>query len=420
MRVLMLSWEYPPHIVGGLGRHLTELVPALVSLGVQIDVVTPRWAGGEQVQSSKGLTVHRVDLPDMPTPDFYTRVWQANVRLEQVSGNVCAEGNIELIHNHDWLTAFGAAALKRNFAIPLLATIHATEIGRARGYLVSDEQRAIHGVEWWLTYEAWRLITCSQFMADEVAGSFKVPQGKIDVIPNGVRAERFQRLEGADLSRFRNMYALPGEEIVFYVGRVVHEKGLHVLVEAVPLVLAENPQAKFVVAGTGPLLESLRSRAWQLGVGDKVLFTGFIPDEDRDRLYKVASCAVFPSLYEPFGIVALEAMAARTPVVVTEVGGLKEVVQHGETGVTVYPDNVESLAWGINHTLSRPDWAMQRVENAYQVVLRDYSWDSIAARTVQVYERIQAERSSVKWPSPVAIEQGQPAARAGYPGQCAE
>jgi glycosyltransferase involved in cell wall biosynthesis len=382
---------------------LAELVPALLGLGVEIEVLTPRWAGGDLMQSGAGLTVHRVDPPDMPVSDFYTRARQANVKLEQVGSRLCEEGSIQLIHNHDWLTAFAAAALKRNFAVPLLATIHATEIGRARGYLESDQQRAIHGVEWWLTYEAWRVITCSQFMADEVAGSFKVPQNKIDVIPNGVRAERFQRLEGEELTRFRNMYALPGEQIVFYVGRIVLEKGLHVLVEAVPLVLAENPQAKFVIAGTGPLLESLRSRAWQLGVGDKVLFTGFIPDADRDRLYKVASCAVFPSFYEPFGIVALEAMAARTPVVVTEVGGLREVVQHGETGVTVYPNNVESLAWGINHSLARPDWALQRVENAHKVVLRDYSWDRIAARTVGVYERIQAERVHVKWPPSVTI-----------------
>jgi glycosyltransferase involved in cell wall biosynthesis len=398
MRVLMLSWEYPPHVVGGLGRHVAELVPALVQLGIKIHLVTPRWSGGAAQESNDGLTVHRVAPPDVGMSDFYTRARQTNLKLEDVAGKLGQETPFHLIHNHDWLTAFSSSALKRSLHVSLLSTIHATEMGRARGHLVSDEQRAIHGVEWWLTYEAWRVIACSQFMADEVTGNFKVPPDKIDIIPNGVKADRFQRWEGVNLSRFRSMYALPGEQIVFYVGRIVHEKGLHVLVEAVPYVLAENPRAKFVIAGTGPLLDSLRSRAWQLGVGEKVLFTGFVPDHDRDRLYKVASCAAFPSLYEPFGIVALEAMAAHAPVVVAEVGGLKEVVQHGETGVTVYPDNVESLAWGINHTLARPDWAAQRAENAYQMVLRDYSWHSIAARTIQVYERIEAERAQVSWP----------------------
>ncbi len=397
MRVLVLSWEYPPHVVGGLGRHVAELVPALVKQGVEIDLVSPRWAGGEPLERGEGLTVRRVSPPDVPVSDFYTSAWQTNIKLEEAAAEICRDGDVQVIHNHDWLTAFSAGALKRSFKVPLLATIHATEIGRGRGHLVSDQSRAIHGVEWWLTYEAWRVIACTNFMASEIGDSFKVPSDKIEVIPNGVKVDHFERWEGVDLSRFRSMYALPEEEIVFYVGRIVHEKGLHVLVDAVPRVLAENPQAKFVLAGTGPLLGALRNRAWELGVGEKVLFTGFIADNDRDRLYKVASCAVFPSLYEPFGIVALEAMAAKTPVVVSEVGGLKEVVQHGETGVTVYPDDVASLSWGINHTLARPDLAAQRVKNAYEVVLQEYTWESIAARTVKVYERIVAERAAAKW-----------------------
>lgn len=397
MRVLMLSWEYPPYIVGGLGRHVAEIVPALREEGVELHLVTPRWSGGEPQEESDGLTVYRVDPPDVPKTDFYTGAWQTNIKLEEVGGRLCEEKGIELIHNHDWLTAFSAAALKRNFRIPLLSTIHATEQGRARGHLLTDQQRAIHSVEWWLTYESWRVICCSQFMASEVSSFFKIPLDKIDVIPNGVKADRYSRWDGVDLSRFRSMYALPEEQIVFYVGRIVHEKGLHILVEAVPLVLAENPAAKFVIAGTGQLLSALRHRAWELGVGDKVLFTGFIPDDDRDRLYKVASCAVFPSLYEPFGIVALEAMAAKTPVVVSLVGGLQEVVKHAETGITVYPDNVESLAWGINHTLARPDWAAQRAQNAYKAVLEEYNWQRIAQQTIQVYERIIAERAEAEW-----------------------
>jgi glycogen(starch) synthase len=397
MRVLMLSWEYPPHIVGGLGRHAAEVVPALAAEGIELHLVTPRWSSDEPQEESDGPTIYRVDPPDVPMPDFYTRAWQTNIKLEAVGGTVCEERNIDLIHNHDWLTAFSAAALKRNFRIPLLTTIHATERGRAQGHLATEQQRAIHSVEWWLTYESWRVICCSQFMASEVSSFFKTPLDKIDVIPNGVKADRYALWDGVDLSRFRSMYALRGEQIVFYVGRIVHEKGLHVLVEAVPHVLAENPAAKFVIAGTGSLLDSLRSRAWELGVGDKVLFTGFIPDDDRDRLYKVASCAVFPSLYEPFGIVALEAMAAKAPVVVSLVGGLQEVVKHAETGITVYPDDPGSLAWGINHTLARPEWAAKRAQNAYKAVLEEYNWQHIAQQTVEVYERILAESAKLAW-----------------------
>jgi glycogen(starch) synthase len=397
MRVLMLAWEYPPHVVGGLGRHVAEIAPALAKQGVELCIVTPKWAGGDVTEKSPGLTILRVDPPSVAMPDYYTAVWQTNLKLKEVASRLCQGEDIQLVHNHDWLTVFSAVALKRSFKLPLVSTVHATERGRAHGQLLDSQQRAIHSAEWWLTYESWRVICCSQFMANEVATYFGVPSDKIDVIPNGVNADRFARWEGVDLSLFRSMYALPWEQTVFYVGRIVQEKGLHVLLEAAPRVLVEHPSAKFVIAGTGYSLDSLRSRAWDLGVGEKALFTGYIPDDDRDRLFRISSCAVFPSLYEPFGIVALEAMAARTPVVVSLVGGLQEVVEHAETGITVYPDNPESLAWGINHTLARPDWAAQRAQNAHRMVLEEFNWDRIAQQTIEVYQRVIDERSTAGW-----------------------
>jgi glycogen(starch) synthase len=397
MRVLMLSWEYPPHVVGGLGKHVTELIPALARQGVEVHLLTPRWAGGEPREIAAGITIHRVD-PGTYNDNLYTTAWQTNLALEQYIERLWQEiGGFDLIHAHDWLVAFAASALKRKFRTPLLATIHATEKGRGRGNLWNDLSQAIHSAEWWLTYEAWRIIACSAFMAQEVIHYFNVPSDKVDVVPNGVDLAPFRKYDGVDLSGFRAMYALPEEQIVFNVGRVVYEKGVHVLVEAVPRVLAAHPQAKFVIAGRGDMLDALRRRAWELGVGQKVLFCGYISDEDRNRLYKVAHCAVFPSLYEPFGIVALEAMAARCPVVVSEVGGLREVVRHGETGITVYPDNPASLAWGILHTLQHPEWTATRVENAARVVERDYNWDLIAQQTVAIYQRIIRERAAVIW-----------------------
>jgi glycogen(starch) synthase len=279
----------------------------------------------------------------------------------------------------------------------LLSTIHATERGRGRGHLGSEQARAIHSIEWWLAYESWRIIACSEYMQDEIAGYFYCSSDKIDIIPNGVETSRFDQLEGQDLGRSRNRYALPFEEIVFSVGRVVYEKGLQVLIRAMPIILAQQPAVKVVIAGKGPELDALRSLAWELGVGEKVLLTGFISDEDRDRLFKVSDCAVFPSLYEPFGIVALEAMAAKCPVVVSEVGGLRDVVQHAETGITIYPDNPESLAWGILHTLQHPEWSAARVENAYRVVREEYNWERIARMTADIYRRIIAERAIAIW-----------------------
>ena len=398
MRILMFSWEYPPHVVGGLGKHAAELLPPLGRLpGVELHLVTPRWAGGPLLESLGQATIHRVDPPAIEG-DFYTSAWQTNLRLEEYAHSLWQEsGAFDLVHVHDWLNAFVGAACKRTYDVPLLSTIHATERGRGRGYLNSDQSRAIHHVEWWLTFESWRVIACSGYMKEEIADYFRAPRDKIDVVPNGVETTRFDLLADQDLAHFRNMYALPSEQVIFSVGRVVYEKGLHVLIQALPLILAQNPEAKLVIAGKGPELDSLRSLAWTAGVGEKVLFTGFITDEDRDRLFKVADCAVFPSLYEPFGIVALEAMAAKCPVVVSEVGGLRDVVQHAETGITVYPDDPGSLAWGILHTLQHPTWAAARVENAYTVVREEYNWERIARMTADVYQRVIAERMATNW-----------------------
>ena len=394
----MFSWEYPPYVVGGMGKHTAELIPTMSTLpNLELHLVTPRLGGGEQVEQLGHVTVHRVEPPPVEG-DFYTSAWQTNLRLEDYAHQLCEDsGPFELVHVHDWLVAFAGAAFKRSYGVPLVSTIHATERGRGRGYLASEQARAINHVEWWLTYESWRVIACSEYMRDEVANYFQCPRDKIDVVPNGVDTTRFDEIEGQDLTPFRNVYALPEERIVFSVGRVVFEKGLHILVRAMPLILAQQPSVKVVIAGKGPELESLRSLAWSVGVGEKVLLTGFISDEDRDKLFKIASCAVFPSLYEPFGIVALEAMAAKCPVVVSEVGGLQDVVQHAETGITVYSDDTDSLAWGIVHTLQHPEWSASRVENAYRVVREEYNWERIAQRTDEIYGQVISEAALVDW-----------------------
>ena len=405
----MLSWEYPPHNVGGLGKHVMELVPALARAGVEVHLITPRWLGGageEAVHETVAdpthpepapVTVYRVAPPEVDRADFFTDAWRTNVVIEERGKTLLDGGGYDLIHAHDWLVAFAGVSLKHAYKVPLVATVHATEYGRNRGLPTGGVGRQIHNVEWWLTYEAWRVIVCSQFMAGEMATVFQTPADKLDVVPNGVDTSRFDRLDGVDLTDFRRRYALDSEKIAFYVGRVVHEKGVHLLVEAAPRLLAERPEVKVVIAGTGGSLATGRARAQELGLGDKVLFTGFIPDEDRDRLFKVADVAVFPSLYEPFGIVALEAMAAHLPVVVADVGGLAEVVSHHETGLTVYPDSVESLVWGIRETLDHPDWARARAEAAYRMVRERYNWNAIARGTLDVYRRVAAERRATTW-----------------------
>lgn len=398
MRILMLSFEYPPHIVGGMGKHVADLLPALASSAVDVHLVTPVPPTEAGMETVGGFTVHRVSAPSGPFTDFYQQAWETNKTLYDACQGIRERyGPFDLVHTHDWLTSFAAIQYKQAYKTPLLATIHATERGRGRGNLGSEMACRVNDAEWRLVYEAWRVICCTQYMEREVADYLQAPKNKIDVVPNGVDPRPFQALDGLDLTSLRARYAFAEEKLVFFIGRLVVEKGAEILVRAAPAVLQEMPNVRFVIAGRGPETAHLQQVITKLNLQAHVTMAGFISDDERDKLFKTADCAVFPSLYEPFGIVALEAMAARVPVVVSEVGGLREVVQHGETGITIYPNNPDSCAWGILHTLQNPQWSAMRVANAYQKVLSVYNWQTIAAQTTAVYQRVIAERAQTPW-----------------------
>jgi glycogen(starch) synthase len=397
VRILELTWEYPPHLVGGIASHMAALAPALSELGADVTVVTPRIAGGNLREDHAGLSIYRA-VPPVLAEDLLVNVQQTNVELDRLVESLFDDGHgFDVIHAHDWLVALAAIGLKHRHRIPLVATIHATERGRNRGHLGSPQSHAISNSEWWLSYEAWRVITASEFMAAELHDYFAVPTDKIDIVPNGVETAPFDALETSELTTFRERYARPGERIVFTVGRLVHEKGAQLLIEAVPAVIRRQPDVKFVIAGTGPMLGDLHARTHDLAVENHVEFVGYISNADRNSLFKVADCAVFPSLYEPFGIVALEAMASKCPLVVASTGGLAQVVQNHVTGITVYPGSVESLADGILHVLKYPDWSFARAMRAYRIVAQNYNWREIAEQTYAVLMRVVDYRANVDW-----------------------
>lgn len=390
MRILMLSWEYPPHLIGGLGRHVTDLTDALAQIGVEVHVVTPNLHHADSYElTAQGVHVHRVAVPPVADRTFFPLTQELNGALRHAALDLHRHvGGFDLIHAHDWLVASAAMTLKRFCHTPLLATIHATERGRQQGHLRTDLSFQIDRLERLLTSEALRVIACSHFMAHEIHAAFDTLHEKIDVVPNGVVIRPSPFNSDAERLAFRRRFARDDQPLVFSVGRIVYEKGLHLLVDAWPQVLAQFPQARAVIAGAGVCLDTLQERASSAGLTDFILFTGRISDEERDRLYHVSDAAVFPSLYEPFGIVALEAMAAKCPVVVAHTGGLAEVVKLHETGLTVYPNNVSSLAWGIQHTLAHPEWSQQRAANAFHEVSTRYSWHVIAHTTKNIYERV--------------------------------
>lgn len=393
MHVIMLSWEYPPRVVGGIARHVEDLAKALVRQGVDVDVITCAHDRASEEEDDEGVKVFRVPFQNPSPPDFITWVMQMNLNLLE-RGIERAGMGAHLVHSHDWVVAYSAKVLKHAFNIPLVATIHATEYGRNWG-LHNDLQRYISNVEWWLGFEAWRVICCSEYMRQELSWIFQLPGDKLSVIPNGVEPGRFDVPSGEDLAAFKSQWATPDEKIIFYIGRLVHEKGVHILLDAFSKVLAYRDKTKLVIAGKGPAAPYLKEHAQALGIYNRVFFAGFVDDSTRNRLYKCSDVAVVPSLYEPFGITALEAMASGTPVVVSDVGGLGEVVRHGVTGMKCYAGNPNSLADNILTLLADERLCDGIRANATSDVLTKFNWDIIAEETWKVYDEVyQAYRSS--------------------------
>ena len=396
LRVMMLTWEFPPRIIGGISPHVYYLSRSLAKNGVKVYVVTCDFPGAPQYETLDGVEVYRIDSYKNPSPDFASWVYLMNMNMQKEAASLVKElGGVDIFHAHDWLVANAGIGLKHVFRRPLLATIHSTEYGRRNG-IHSDYERMIHETEAWLTYEAWRVICCSNYMVSHVKWVFGLPEDKLVMIPNGVDAKEYEKSEDIDLNQFRRKFALPEEKIVLFVGRLVYEKGIHILINAVPKVL-EKVNAKFVVVGNGYMQQSLSEHIKNMGLAHKVMFTGFVDDKTLRNLQRCADVSVVPSLFEPFGIVALEAMAAKSPVVVSDTGGLSEIVEHEVTGIKVYPNNPDSLAWGITRVLLDENLANRLRENAYQKVVEKFNWERISQQTKKVYENVLNEYSKTFW-----------------------
>lgn len=395
MKILVLAWEYPPRIIGGIARHVAELYPEIVKLGHEIHLLTVEFGQAPASEIVDGIHIHRV--PIQHSDYFLHWVGNMNHSMGGYGGQLLREeGEFDLIHAHDWLVADAAIALKHHFKKPLVATIHATEYGRHNG-IHNEIQNYIAQKERHLANEAWRVIVCSNYMRHEVERALNMPWDKIDVIYNGIYPEKKKHNHDFDALSFRRRFAKDEEKIIYYVGRMTYEKGISVLINAAPKVLWElGGRGKIIIIGGGNT-DHLKSQAWHLGIGDKFNFTGFMSDEDLDKFQTIADCAVFPSLYEPFGIVALESFAARVPVVVSSTGGLPEVVQHGKTGIVTHVNNAESLAWGILEVLKNPEYGKLLVENAYQDLYERFQWNQLAQQTQKVYEIVTQQRSQIKW-----------------------
>jgi glycogen(starch) synthase len=389
MRVLILSWEYPPIVEGGLARHVRKLSEQLVAQGIEVHVLT---RGGGHLASEEdrhGVIVHRVREPDFPKNDldaFISWVDHMNEDMGAAGAELVDRFGFDLVHSHDWLVAGAARRLARAARVPWLVTVHATEYGRHQGWVDRHPQSQIHTTERRMVRDADRVITCSHYMRRHVADVFGIPAARVTAIANGIDPTDLQPV--ADLPRLRARYAAPDERLILLVGRLVYEKGFHLALDALggkEGVIERLGNVRFLVAGSGTAEAELKDQAKRLGLMRHGAFVGWTGDDELHSLYRIADLCVVPSIYEPFGLVALEAMASGCPCIVADTGGLREVVPGGKrVGLRFKARDPHSLA-RVMETLLTDDALRDRlVAEAGEHVLR-FDWADVARQTADVY-----------------------------------
>jgi glycogen(starch) synthase len=388
-RVLILSWEYPPIVEGGLARHVRKLSEQLVAHDVEVHVLT---RGDERMppeEERNGVVVHRVREPRRPRELDRFVAWVEHMNADMLAAGVELGDRLDfdVVHGHDWLVAVAGDHLARRFRSPLVMTIHATEYGRHQGWVDKHPQSYIHGVERWITNRADRVVTCSHYMRGHVADIYGLDEPRITVIPNGIDPLDMHPVD--DLARLRSRFARPDERLILLVGRLVYEKGFQLALEALPDLIERLGGVRFLVAGSGTHEEALRAQARDLGLLEHGTFLGWIGDDVLHSLYRIADLCVVPSLYEPFGLVALEAMASGCACIVADTGGLREIVPGDErVGLRFNGGDPEHLATMVERLLTDAELRDRLVTEASEHVLR-FDWADVARQTASVYEQLR-------------------------------
>ncbi len=385
----MLTWEYPPLLVGGLGRHVEALAGELATAGHQVCVVTRGDKQQATAETVAGVRVVRSAIDplviDFTTESLLAWAQAAEHSLLRAALPVVAQWRPDIVHAHDWLVGQSAVTLAQVTGSPIVATMHATEAGRHQGWLPAPLNLAIHSAERWLAQSAAEVITCSTSMRDEVSRLFELDAGQVVVVPNGIDPDAWHA-SPAERTAARARLA-PHTPLIAFAGRLVHEKGLQTLIDSLPSLRAMRPGLRLVVAGTGGHEPQLRARARRLRVARAIEWAGFVDEDAVAVLLGAADVAVVPSLYEPFGIVALEAAAARTPLIVADTGGLRDLATAGVAAGSFTPGDAPALAAAITAVLDDSAAARRAVLRADRVIRRDYSWPAVAATTAAVYAR---------------------------------
>jgi glycogen(starch) synthase len=390
MKILMISWEYPPVVIGGLGRHVHHLSTALAAAGHDVVVLSRRPTGtdpsthpsSEEINEGVRVIAAAHDPHEFTfSTDMMAWTLAMGHAMIRAGMSVKMPGSERLwrpdvVHAHDWLVAHPGIALAQFYDVPIVSTIHATEAGRHSGWVSGAISRQVHAVESWLVRESDSLITCSASMSDEITELFGPGLAQTTVICNGIDAARWPF--GARRPR-------TGPAELLYVGRLEYEKGVHDAIAALPRIRRIHPGTTLTIAGDGTQQDWLVEQARKHKVRKATRFAGHCEHTELLELLHRADAAVLPSHYEPFGLAALEAAAAGAPLVTSNIGGLGEAVINGVTGVSCPPRDVAGLAAAVCAVLDDPAAAQRRARAARKRLTSDFDWQTVAKETAQVY-----------------------------------
>jgi glycogen synthase len=375
MKIAMIGWEYPPFKAGGLATHCYGLTRSLADKGVKVDFYMPK-TKKSAYSDKENLTIIEVGETDIfpyDRPDskeiggnFYEAVYYYNnLVVSKVEKNIKANGKYDSIHCHDWLTMKAGTTLKEKWGIPLVLTIHSTEYDRA-GWIYPNQ--------WFIDIEkegmqkADKIIAVSHFTKRIIVEKYGINPEKVDVVHNAV----YPISEGQK------------RQIVLFLGRLTIQKGAEFFLKAAQKVKDFEPDAKFVVAGIGDMLPRLITQAIDLGISNKVIFTGRLTDEEVKHLYGISSVYVMPSVSEPFGITALEATSAGTPTIASKTAGVSEALSNC---LKVDFWDTDEMANKII-SLLRYDPLRRTLSKEGKQEVELFTWDRVANKTVEVYNGV--------------------------------
>ncbi len=399
MRILHISSEYPPQQIFGLGRYVSDLSREQVAQGHEVAVLTNSLGGVDRDLVDRGVHVHRVEYPPPPMPPTPAApVTAFNVHLQQRAWSLGRKGlgDPEVVVSHDWLTALAGHHIAGRLGLPHLWTVHDLVHGKRFGTVTQLDDRIAHSIERWATRKADLILVNSGAIGDEIAKVHGAAKDRVELLHPGIDLTACETSQDESrLRMFRSCFAKPDESLVTFTGRLDLEKGIDTLVNGFSMLRRRLPNVRLAIAGRGALQTTIEEHIRKLDLGGAVTLCGYLEGQVLRSFYSISDVHVCPSHYEPFGLVALEAMAVGTPVIVSDTGGLRDIVSTSKVGRRFPVRDSEALGDSLFELLNNPTLRRRLGRAGRDHVRGKFAWPSLAQKAVGIYERILELRKAV-------------------------